>query len=121
MAQFVNIFDVDLQAGKPNIFSLRSAAGEGDANGFQVGARVTDGGEYIALGGSCVGKVIRADGATVQLTGTISGNVAYVVLDQTSCAIEGPIQVAVCWVSSSNVATLAVVINKMSIFATCFI
>lgn len=108
MAQFVNIFDVDLQAGKPNLFPLNCNAGEGDANGFRVGARVTDGGEYIALGGSCVGKVVRADGATVQLTGTISGNLAYVVLDQTSCAVEGPLQVAVCWVSSSNVTTLAV-------------
>lgn len=108
MAQFVNIFNVDLQAGKPNLFPLNCNAGEGDANGFRVGARVTDGGEYIALGGSCVGKVVRADGATVQLTGTISGNVAYVVLDQQSCAVEGPLQVAVCWVSGSNVTTLLV-------------
>ena len=113
MAQFVNIFDVDLQSKKPNIFPLNCNAGEGDANGFQVGARVTDGGEYIALGGSCVGKVIRADGATVQLAGTISGNLAYVVLDQTSCAVEGPIQVAVCWVSSSNVTTLAVAYGQV--------
>ena len=107
MAQFVNLFDVDLQ--RPNQPQpLRQIAGEGDANGLRVGARVTDGGAYTALGGSCVGKVVRADGATVQLTGTISGNVAYVVLDQTSCAVEGPIQVAVCWVSSSNATTLVV-------------
>lgn len=107
MAQFVNMFDVDLQ--KPTAPQpLRATVGEGDANGLRVGARVASNGQYIALGGSCVGKVIRADGATVQLTGTISGNQAYVVLDQTSCAVEGPIQVAVCWVSGSNVTTLLV-------------
>ena len=105
MAQFVNIFDVDLQ--KPtNPVPLRQMVGEGDSNGLCVGARVSDNGVAVTLGGSCVGKVVRADGATVQLTGTIGGNLASVVLDQTSCAIEGPIQVAVCWVSGSNVTTL---------------
>lgn len=107
MAQFVNIFDVDLQ--KPNSPQrMRQTAGEGDAKGLKIGARVTDNGSAVSLGGSCVGKVVRADGATVQLTGTIDGNLAYVVLDQASCAIEGPIQVAVCWVSGSNVTTLVV-------------
>lgn len=107
MAQFVNIFDVDLQkATKP--VPLKQIIGEGDVNANRIGAVVTNDGASVSLGGSCVGKVVRADGATVQLTGTISGNTAYVVLDQQCCAIEGPIQVAVCWVSSSNVTTLVI-------------
>ena len=107
MAQFVNMFEIDLQ--KPTRPQpLRAIVGEGDANGIKIGAYVTDGGSPVSLGGSCVGKVVRADGATVQLTGTISGNSAYVVLDQQSCAIEGQIQVAVCWVNSSNVTTLVI-------------
>jgi hypothetical protein len=81
---------------------------EGDAKGNRVGANVYSDGSPVSLGGQCVGKVVRADGATVSLTGTIDGNLAYVVLDQQSCAIEGPVQVAVCWVSSSNVTTLVV-------------
>ena len=107
MAQFVNMFEVDLR--KPTgPQPLRQMVAEGDAKGNRVGAIVTDDGAAVALGGSCVGKVVRADGATVPLTGTISGNQAYVVLDQASCAVEGPIQVAVCWVSGTNVTTLVV-------------
>ena len=107
MAQFVNYFEVDLQ--KPTMPQpLRQMVGEGDINGLRVGAVVTNDGEVVSLGGTCVGKVIRADGVTVTPTGTIDGNVAYVVLDQESCAIEGPIQVSVCWVSGSNITTLLI-------------
>ena len=107
MAQFTDFFDVDLQ--KPTSPQpLRQMIGEGDAKGLRVGANVTNNGAVVSLGGSCVGKVVRADGATVELTGMINGNQAYVVLDQASCAIEGPIQVAVCWVSGSNVTTLVI-------------
>lgn len=107
MAQFVNIFDIDLQQ-RNDPLPLRSIIGEGDANGLRVGACVFDGGEPVTLGGQCVGKVIRADGTTVPLTGTVADNTAYVVLDQTSCAVEGPVQVAVMWVSGTNVTTLVV-------------
>ncbi len=103
VAQFVNIFPVELNT-EPASVSI--SAYEGDANSLRVGAQVTDGGAYTALGGSCVGKVIRADGATVPLTGTISGNLAYVVLDQTCCAVEGPVEVSVIWVSGGNKTTL---------------
>ena len=107
MAQFVNMFAVDLQ--KPTFPQpLRQMVAEGDAKGNRIGAIVTDDGAVVSLGGACVGKVVRADGATVTLTGTIDGNTAYVVLDQASCAVEGPISVAVCWVSGSDVTTLVV-------------
>ena len=107
MAQFINYYDVDLW--KPsNPMPLRQMACEGDVRGLRVGAVVTSNGDTVSLGGSCVGKVVRADGATVTLTGVINGNIAYVVLDQASCSIEGPIQVAVCWVSGSDVTTLVV-------------
>ena len=107
MAQFVNIYDVDLM--KPSApRQLKQMVCEGDAKGNRVGANVYSDGSPVSLGGQCVGKVVRADGTTVQLTGTVSGNQAYVVLDQASCAIEGPVQVAVCWVSGTNVTTLLV-------------
>lgn len=108
MAQFRNIFPVDLQTGYKDPVPLMQPVGEGDAKGVRVGARVTNNGADVDLGGQCVGKVIRADGSTVPLTGTISGNQAYVTLDQTCCAIDGPIQVAVAWVSGTNITTLVV-------------
>lgn len=107
MAQFVNIFDIDLQQ-RNDPLPLRSIIGEGDINGLRVGARVFDGGEAVTLGGQCVGYAIRADGTTVPLTGTVSSNTAYVVLDQQTCAVAGPLQVAVMWVSGNNVTTLIV-------------
>lgn len=107
MAQFEFICDVDLQA-RTSPQPMHRIVGEGDVNGLRIGARVTSGGEAAELAGNCVGKVVRADGATVTLTGTIAGNLAYVVLDQESCCVEGPIQVAVCWVSGSNVTTLLI-------------
>lgn len=107
MAQFVNIYDVDLKKPtKPT--PLRQMVCEGDANGNRVGVYVFDDGAPIMLSGSCVGKVLRADGSTVALNGVISANQAYVVLDQASCAVNGPIQVAVCWVSGTNITTLLV-------------
>lgn len=108
MAQFYSMYDVDLKSRNNDARSLLQLIGEGDANGMRVGARVTDGGQPVALGGQCVGKVVRADGLTVPLAGTIDGNQAYVVLDQQSCAVEGQVQVAVAWVSGTNVTTLVI-------------
>jgi hypothetical protein len=107
MAQFLNMYSVDLQKPTgPQPLRQMVCAGDNAAN--RIGAIVTSDGGTVSLGGSCVGKVVRADGTTVQLSGTISGNQAYVVLDQASCAIVGQIQVAVCWVSGSNVTTLVI-------------
>lgn len=107
MAQFINMFEVDLKRStSPQ--PLRQMVCEGDSNANRVGVYVYNDGASYGLGGTCVGKVVRADGATVTLTGTISGNSAYVVLDQQSCAVEGAIQVAVCWVSGTNVTTLLI-------------
>lgn len=107
MAQFANMYDIDLLT-RNDPQPLRATIGEGDANGLRVGANVTSGGSPVTLGGQCVGKVMRADGATVPLTGSVSGSSAWVVLDQESCKIEGPIQVAVMWVSGTNITTLVV-------------
>ena len=107
MAQFQNIYPIDLNIKKKGARELLQPIGEGDANGVRVGAQVFADGAPVTLNGQCVAKVIRADGSTVPLTGTISGNIASVALDQQSCAVEGPIQVAVMWVSGTNVPDAA--------------
>lgn len=108
MAQFESIYPVDLSNIRNDARALLQIIGEGDANGMRVGATVTNGGEVVTLGGQCVGEVLRADGNQVPLTGTITGNTAYVVLDQASCAVPGPIQVTVKWVSGNNKTTLVI-------------
>lgn len=107
MAQFVNMFEVDLDKRSYPV-SLNQTVSEGNVYSNRVGAYVYKDGAPINLGGACTGLVMRADGTTVPLTGFIEGNAAYVVLDQPSCAIPGPIQVAVNWVSGSNTTTLVV-------------
>jgi hypothetical protein len=107
MAQFVNIFDVDLmKSHAPVRLNQMIASGNHEAN--RIGANVYDNGQPAALNGQCSGLVLRADGTTVPITGTISGNQAYIVLDQSACEVPGDIQVAVNWVSGDNITTLLV-------------
>jgi len=107
MAQFENMFEVNLD-NRSYPVSLRQTVSEGNVNANRIGAYVYRNGAPVSLGGSCTGLVLRADGSTVPMIGVIDGNAAYVVLDQPSCAIPGPIQVAVNWVESSNTTTLLV-------------
>lgn len=107
MAQFVNMFEVDLDKRSYPV-NLNQTVSEGNVSSNRIGAYVYKDGAAYNLGGNCTGMVMRADGSTVPLTGVIDGNAAYVILDQPSCAIPGPIQVAVNWVSGSNTTTLLV-------------
>jgi lysophospholipase L1-like esterase len=107
MAQFANMFEVDLN-NRSYPVSLVQTVSEGNVNSNRIGAYVYKDGAPVNLGGACTGLVMRADGTTVPMTGVIDGNAAYVVLNQESCAIPGPIQVAVSWVSGNNTTTLLV-------------
>jgi hypothetical protein len=107
MAQFENMFRVDLD-NRSYPVNMAQMVSEGNVSANRIGAYVYKDGQPYNLGGNCTGMVMRADGTTVPLTGVIDGNAAYVVLDQPSCAIPGPIQVAVNWVSGSNTTTLIV-------------
>lgn len=101
------MFEVDLDKRSYPV-NLNQTVSEGNVSSNRIGAYVYKDGQPYNLGGNCTGLVMRADGSTVPLTGVIDGNAAYVVLDQPSCAIPGPIQVAVSWVSGSNTTTLVV-------------
>lgn len=105
MAQYKNLFEVDL-SGKNAPVMLRSMISEGNAAANIIGAAVFDNCEPVQLNGSCTGRVLRADGNTVALVGTIDGNTAYVTLDSQCYAIPGTIVVIVNWVSGENVTTL---------------
>lgn len=107
MAQFANMFEVDLN-NRSYPVSLVQTVSEGNVYSNRIGAYVYKDGHPYNLGGACTGLVMRADGTTVPLTGYVEGNAAYVVLDQPSCAIPGPIQVAVNSVVGENITTLLV-------------
>ena len=107
MAQFANMFEVDLN-NRSYPVSLVQTVSEGNVYANRIGTYVYKDGAPVNLGGACTGLVMRADGTTVPLTGYVEGNAAYVVLDQPSCAIPGPIQVAVNSVVGENITTLLV-------------
>lgn len=105
MAQYKNMFPVDL-SGKNTPVLLRQMIAQANSSANKIGAIVKDGQEDVTLGGSCTGRVIRADGVTVLLDGTIEGNEAYIILDGNSYAVPGQIEICINWVNGDNVTTL---------------
>ena len=114
MAQYKNMFNVDLAKGN-SPFMLRQIVGEGNNNANRIGVYVYEDGTAVNLGGSCTGRVIRPDGVTVYITGTIDGNNAYIVLDGESCAIPGNITVSIDWENDSNITTLLIAYGAVSV------
>lgn len=86
MAVFRTVIRSDLQ--KPlvvqqlsgNMFTADNASNE-------IAVEVTNGGEPVALSGAVTAYAVRADGVTAMFSGTISGNVASVILPA-SCYVE---------------------------------
>lgn len=89
-----------------NVFSL-------DNNGNKVGVNVTNGGEPVTLSGSISANVIRSDGGTVAVSGSSSGNSAWVVLPQACYAIPGVISVVIKNTVGSDVTTICAVVGNV--------
>lgn len=100
-------FDQDLN--EP--VSVRTVSGNifhQDAGGNKIGVRVTkDGASYALSSGTVTGYVIRADGTTITISGTRSGNTAYIILPATACSVKGPIQIVIKLTQGSEIVTLA--------------
>lgn len=94
MAQFETWLENDLT--KPIIVkALQGVIFSQDALGNRVGVRVYDAGQPATLTGGVTGSVIRADGATVTVAGSLSGNSAYIDLPSVCYAIPGPISIVI--------------------------
>ena len=104
MMPFVNMFPVDLMNG-PALKTLNQMH-SANALANRIGAIVTENGRSVSLAGSCVGTVILADHTTVPLTGSISGNQAYVELTSGCYTVEGPIHVFVTLETGESAITL---------------
>ena len=117
MAQFINMYPVELDKGTAPIVPLKQMH-QNNHKANRIGAIVTMDGAAYNLGGTCAGTAIRADGNTVPLTGTIDGNKAYVELDSTCYAVPGVLIVTVTWVNSSEQTTLLRAIGTVEITST---
>lgn len=71
-----------------------------------IGVEVFSGGTAASLSGTCVGYAIRADGGTLPITGTVSGNKASIILPTSAYVIEGPLDIVIKVVSGSVKTTV---------------
>lgn len=117
MAQYENIWPIELNAGSAPVVALGTIY-EGDHKANRCGAAVVKGGAPYALGGQCAGTAILADGSTVPLTGTIEGNLAYVELDSQCYSVEGPISVFVKWLNGTLETTLIALTGTVKLTET---
>lgn len=91
-----NICEIDLTNGRIFRSFQNHAIGEGDALENRYGIRAVRDGEEVSLSGvSCTGYFVRADGTTIVISGTVSGNTAYVTLPAACYAVEGQFSLAI--------------------------
>lgn len=105
MARIETWFDQDLKNPVP-VRVLTGSAFSLDNLGNLIGVKVTDGGEIITLAGSVTGYCMLADGQTVTVAGTRSGNMASIVLPQTAYTVPGPIRISIKLTEGSAITTL---------------
>ncbi len=89
-----------------------------DSLGNKIGVRVFSDGVPVELSGSVNGYCILADGTTVPVTGTRSGNEAYIVLPQSAYAVPGMIRIAIKLTDGSAITTLAALIGSVAMSRT---
>ncbi len=97
MAIFRNdIVDIELESGTVFRSFMNKSIGEGDENANRFGFRCLRNGVPVSLTGSAVlGHFIQADGNTIQLTGEVDGDTAYVLLSADCYAVEGQFALAI--------------------------
>lgn len=86
-----------------NVFST-------DNYGNVVGIKTYRNGTAASLSGSVSATVVRPDGATVAIVGTLSGNQASVALPYAACAVPGLITICIKNTSGSTVTTLGLIV-----------
>lgn len=106
MAQFETWLRSDLQ--KPmTVQELIGVMFSADNAGNLVGVEVYDNGQAATLTGTVMGYVIRADGATLAVTGTLSGNKASIVLPASAYVVVGPLDIVI-KIAITNTSTTTV-------------
>lgn len=110
-----NIVDVELTSGNIHRSFLNKTIGSGDALADRFGVRVLRNGAEVSLNGtSCTGYFIRSDGATIPITGSINGSVAFVELPQACYALEGQFALAIKLSGNGVAGTMRIVDGVVS-------
>lgn len=112
MAVIETWFNQDLQSPVQvqyldgNVFSQ-------DSQGNMIGVNVFDGGAPAVISGTVSANVIRADGCTVPVTGTISGNTCIIILPSAAYAIPGPISIIIKLTGGGSTTTLCALVANV--------
>ena len=77
-----------------------------DSGANKLGVKVFDNGDPVTLSGTVKAWVVRANGTTIQINGSKSGNTAWVVLTSDAYAVVGRIGVFIKLLSGNDVTTL---------------
>ena len=105
-----DIIDIELESGSVFRSFMNKTIGEGDANGNRFGFRCLRNKEPVSLTGSAViGHFIRADGNTIELTGSVDGDTAYITLETACYAVEGQFTLAIKLSGGGVVGTIRMV------------
>lgn len=85
----------------------------GDKQAHRINAELYRGGKPAGLSGATVlGRFLRADGATVEVQGQVTGNVASVTFDATCYAVPGRLDVSL-QLTQSGVITTPLILHAM--------
>lgn len=89
-----------------NLFSQDNA-------GNTINVHVMDNGEPATIGGTVSANVIRADGNTVAVSGSLSGNQCSVVLPQACYAVPGRVEIIIKLTQSTTITTIAAIVANV--------
>ena len=84
-----------------------------DNQGNLIGVNVYNNGSPASLTGTVSANVIRADGATVAVSGMLAGNKASVVLPQSAYAVPGVISIIIKLTTSGVITTLCAIVANV--------
>ena len=110
---------VDLAQGYTPVVWPNALMVSGDVGAHTWRLTVLDNGVPANLSGANItGSFLRADGNTVLVSGTVSGNIASVTLTDVCYAVEGKMKGTIKMTKSGAVITLAAVIFMVSLFTS---
>lgn len=84
-----------------------------DNGGNIVGVNIYNEGTPFNFSGTVSANIIRSDGATVAVSGTVEGNKAYVILPQSAYAIPGTVSIIIKLFDSGVITTVCAIVANV--------